>query len=170
MLKLLKRDQINSSTKKEKEVSFWCFRNQRLLGFSQFSGMFRPIAWPPLLGLGPLLGLWLCCFGVVSMHGANWHHHNNWELGECRIWGNASQKEWSNCNPSPPCPLPTSLSATSPQFSTPPGMVTPLLTGQLCHCITALLEKVFLQHPSFCISAVQRWDEAASNLALPRQQ
>ena len=38
----------------------------------------------------------------------------------------------SKSNPSPPplCPLPTSLSVTSPH-----------LPGQLCHCITALSEK-----------------------------
>ena len=44
-------------------------------------------------------------------------------------------------NPTPPCPLPTSLSATSPRLWDTPGTVTPPLPGQLCHCLTALWEK-----------------------------
>ena len=42
---------------------------------------------------------------------------------------------------SPPCPLPTSLSATSPQFwTTSRDGDPPPLPGQLCHCITTPLE------------------------------
>jgi len=55
----------------------------------------------------------------------------------------------SNSNQSPPCPLTTSLSATSPQLLNTPrdGDCTTSL-GSLCHCITTLPEKKCFLTPS----------------------
>ena len=45
--------------------------------------------------------------------------------------------------PTPPCPLPTPLSATSPHLKHLQGWRPHHFPGQLCHCITTLPEKKF---------------------------
>jgi len=53
-------------------------------------------------------------------------------------------------NSSPPCPLTTSLSATSPQFlHTIQGQGLHHLPGQLCQHITTLLKTNFSQYPTW---------------------
>ena len=53
--------------------------------------------------------------------------------------------EITKSNPPPPCPPPRPSVPHLPSSQTPPGMVTHHLPGQLCHCLTTLLEKkIFL--------------------------
>ena len=53
--------------------------------------------------------------------------------------------------PIPPCPPPTSLSARSPQLWNTPRDGDLPLRGQLCHCITTLLEKGFSRIPNLTL-------------------
>jgi len=56
-------------------------------------------------------------------------------------WKRPLRSSSPTINPPPPCPLPMSHGATSPQLWDTSRTVAPPLPGQLCHCLTALWEK-----------------------------
>ena len=68
-------------------------------------------------------------------------------LSDNRIigWKRPLRSSSSTLNPSPPCPLTTSLSATSPQFlNTSRDSDSTTSLGSLCQCPTTLTEKNFV--------------------------
>ena len=74
-----------------------------------------------------------------------WHSSRSCCFIELYMLEKTTKMIQSNPNPSPPCPLTTSLSATSPWFlnTSRDGDCTTSL-GSLCHCSTALFEKRLL--------------------------